>query len=772
MLKNLIINDLKKSKLTSLTVTFFILVSSFLLGTVGIVSSNLKQSIDSFVEKAKSPHYLQMHIGDFNEERMNDFSRTNAHVKDYQHLPFLNVDNSDIIINDQPKLKNFQDNGFTYQSQNFDFLLDMNNEIIEPEEGMIYVPLAYYNDKTIKEGDTISVNKVDFKVIGPLRDSQMNSTLSSSKRFLINEKDYKKIKEIGQEEHLIEFLLKDKSKTSNFEADYTSHGLEKNGPTITYSIIKLMNALTDGIMIAILILISLLILLLSFLCIRFTLISKIEDEYREIGLLKAIGIRVSKIKKLYLAKYVFISSIASLLGFILSLIFSNAFIENIVIYMGKGNNGYWPIALAICSCLLIFLAILLYINHVLNRFKKISPAQAINAQVMVNGNPDSQKFKLRACNFLSKDSFLGLSSVLSRKKIYLSLFLILIISNFLIVLPNNIKSTLSSKDFINYMGFGNIDGLITIRENGNRKNNLKKILDALGQDSNIKDYMAFDSKNYQVILGQNNYARLWTNLGDYSSFSGNYTKGRGPMSPDEIALSSLSSEDLNIHLGDKMNILTGNGREIFEVVGIYSDITNGGKTARMSINDEKSKTLFSNIQFTTNKDVNINQLINEYSLAYPEISIYHITSYINDTFGSTIKSVNKISILALILSLSLVFLITLLFISMLVSRDSNSISILKAIGLNRVRIKRQYRIGSGFIAIIAIILGTLLANSLGKLLTGFFIKSIGIGDFTFIIDKLFVYIISPLLLVGTVLIATKIGLKKVDYIMVSDHIKE
>ena len=58
-----------------------------------------------------------------------------------------------------------------------------------------------------------------------------------------------------------------------------------------------------GIMIAILILIGLLVIVVSLLCVRFTLLAKIEDDYREIGVMKAIGMRVSDIRGIYLGVY-------------------------------------------------------------------------------------------------------------------------------------------------------------------------------------------------------------------------------------------------------------------------------------------------------------------------------------------------------------------------------------------------------------------------------------------------------------------------------------
>lgn len=175
------------------------------------------------------------------------------------------------------------------QSGKFDYLLDFDGNIINVLEGEIYVPICYMKDDTAEVGDIAVISGKEFTVAGFLRDSQMNSTLSSSKRFLISANDYAEIESLGNTEYLIEFRLMDLSTLGTFETAYTSAGLEANGPTITYPLFKITNAINDGLMIAVILLVSALVVAIAFMCIRFTLLAKIEDDYLEIGVMKAIG---------------------------------------------------------------------------------------------------------------------------------------------------------------------------------------------------------------------------------------------------------------------------------------------------------------------------------------------------------------------------------------------------------------------------------------------------------------------------------------------------
>lgn len=108
----------------------------------------------------------------------------------------------------------------------------------------------------------------------------MNSSLVTSKRFLINESDMKILEEnIGEKEYLIEFLLTDISKVNEFEALYQFSKLAQNGTAITYSLYQLLNSLLDGIVAAVIILVTIMLMLIALVSLRFILLSTIAEDY-------------------------------------------------------------------------------------------------------------------------------------------------------------------------------------------------------------------------------------------------------------------------------------------------------------------------------------------------------------------------------------------------------------------------------------------------------------------------------------------------------------
>jgi len=278
-------NDILRNKAITLTIMMFVAAAAMLVSLAALLVVNLSGAIDTLMNQAKTPHFMQMHSGEMDSTRLAAFVEQHSEITQYQVLEFLNVDGAQIIFEEGSLAGSVQDNGFSVQSEKFDFLLDLNGNVIQVSDGEIYVPIPYMQQGLAKFGDRVQVSGKEFTVAGFVRDSQMNSLLSSSKRFLVSENDYAEIREFGSVEYLIEFRLTDLSELGEFETAYTSAGFEANGPTITYPLFKLLNGLSDGLMIGVILLVSALVIVVAFLCIRFSLLAKIEEDYREIGVM-------------------------------------------------------------------------------------------------------------------------------------------------------------------------------------------------------------------------------------------------------------------------------------------------------------------------------------------------------------------------------------------------------------------------------------------------------------------------------------------------------
>jgi putative ABC transport system permease protein len=164
--------------------------------------------------------------------------------------------------------------------------------------------------------------------------------------------------------------------------------------------------------------------------------------------------------------------------------------------------------------------------------------------------------------------------------------------------------------------------------------------------------------------------------------------------------------------------------------------------------------------------------ISEYAGRFDFAKISNIDDYIVQTYGTTIRSIGKASYAAIVVALTITFLITLLFMRMLVAKDRYEIAVMKAFGFTNSDIKEQFIARSVSVLVVGILLGTFLANSLGEALTGSVVASFGASSFDFVVNPLAAYLIAPLLMVFSVLVATFFGTLDAAKIKIFENIKE
>ncbi|MEH6943643.1 ABC transporter permease [Bacillus sp. JJ722] len=772
MYYRIIRNDIIKSKLITFTIMIFVAAAAMLVSLSAILVVNLTGAIDTLMTQAKTPHFMQMHSGKLDTGRLETFAEQNSNVDEFQVLEFINVDGARIVIDGKSLADNVQDNGFSTQSEKFDYLLDLDGNVINVSDGEIYIPIGYMKNDTIKIGDEVVIDGKKFAVAGFLRDSQMNSMLASSKRFLVSENDYAEIKGSGSTEYLIEFRLKDLSSLGTFETAYTSAGLEANGPTITFPLFKMMNAISDGLMIAVILLISVLVVAIAFMCIRFTLLAKIEDDYREIGVMKAIGLRVSDIKKIYLAKYAATALFGCILGFALSFAFRDMLLENIRLYMGESENSSIALFFGIIGILLVFLAIIAYVSKVLKRFRKISAAEALRYGTSKGKNAGARYFCLSENRLFNTNVFLGVKDVLSRKSLYATMLAVFVISVFIIIVPQNLYSTISSKSFSTYMGIGSSDLRFDIQQTGNISEKATEIAEVMENDKSISKYAILTTKTFKVKTEDGSEESIKIELGDHSMFPIEYSEGRVPATEDEIALSAINADELGKKVGDIITLVIEGKEKNLILSGIYSDITNGGKTAKAVFTDKAADIMWCVIYAELSDKSLVEGKSSEYADRFKFAKITGIDEYVTQTFGSTISSVGKASLVAIAIALIITILVTVLFMKMLVSKDRYSIAVMKSFGFTNADITLQYVSRSLLVLIIGIFLGTLLANTLGEVLAGALISSFGASSFKFVVNPISAFLVCPLMMICSVLIASIIGTSSAGQIEISKNSKE
>lgn len=97
---------------------------------------------------------------------------------------------------------------------------------------------------------------------------------------------------------------------------------------------------------------------------------------------------------------------------------------------------------------------------------------------------------------------------------------------------------------------------------------------------------------------------------------------------------------------------------------------------------------------------------------------------------------------------------------------------MKSLGFTNTDIKRQYLSRAGFVMILGVLLGTILANTAGAFLGGMLISMFGASSFQFAVNPMIAYALCPLGIAVAAIAATMAGLSGAGRIRISENIKE
>ena len=777
MFQRLIKNDLKENKISMLVIGLFLLLTLTLSFTATRLTVSLTSSIERFVETAKSPHLLQMHSGSVDRERLKNFVQQHPEIADWQVTEFVNVEGSAIRINEKNSLQDSsQDNGFSSQNQNFDFLLDQNNQSAQPRPGQVYIPLYYYNSGKIKIGDKIRVGKLQLTVQGFIRDAQMNAGLVSSKRFLISQTDLQTLKKeaFASNENLIAFRVHKLSQISTIEQDYKNAELESNGPPmITYPTIKMINGFNDALVILVMGLLVAAIIGITFLCMRFALLTKIQEDLHQIAVMKVMGLPQSFISRVYLTKYYFCLALATIVGWGLSFLLSTPFKKQMALSMGQNPTPFYSYLLEMLVALLICLLVFWLTARPLSSFKKLTPGQALRlaSSNSLTETRSTPKMGLPPIPLLDRPYF-ALKTILNHKKLYLTMLVIVSLISLLILLPASLYSTVMDKNFIQYLGAGQSDVLVDISQTKDIDSKAAQLLKELQADKDIAEINQYQSQNFSYQDQQGQTQQLRVTLGNHAGFSVKYSQGRYPKNEHEIALSKLKAEELKLKVGDSLTLTVDGQARKLKVVGIYSDLTYGGKTAKAVFVTKQAQTLNSLTTIRLKNPSNKAKKINDWKKRYSNYKLTDVEDFFHQTFDDTLAMLCLIQISVFWTGLGIVFIIMTLFVYLIFTKDQADLALYRMLGFGSERLRSHYLLAICFILMLALAIADLLLLSLGQEVCSLLLSSFGISKLQLIINKSLTFLWTPLALLLSGLTAAHISLRALNKLEIGRYLKE
>lgn len=781
---------MRKKSMNLILLTFIFLAAMFIASSVNnmLVATT---GVDYFFKQSQIKDYFMFTMGEIkgqeteNDKKFEAFLEERKEVKDYTKDDCIYIGKSNIEIEDKEIELNSSVMMNCYDIKQQKFFDENDKEIKSVSDEEIYLSMKFVADNNLKKGDTIKITaengyEKEYKIAGICKDALLGSDLMGMTRFIISDANLKKLMNDSElpcgKLYSIELSSpKEFDKAFNNE-DFTSLF------SCNKSLIQ-MSYVMDMVVAAVLLLISACLIIISIVILRFIIVFTVNEDYKEIGIMKAIGIPDRGIRKLYITKYLVISSVGSLLGFAASIPFGNALLKSVIenIVVQKGGENIW-LQFIICISIVIIITAFAYISTA--KIKKMSPMDAIRSGA--NGERFSKKTVLRLANWKMKPtSYLAVNDIISEWRKYVILLITGIVGTWLIVMPINTINTLSSDEIASTFSVLKSDLVIVddtkVNEfivNG-KKQEITKYLNEVKnklqeKDIPVKRVFMEIMFRLRVRKGENSVKSI-SNYGfNTKSVEYVYDEGSAPLYENEVALAYVTAETIEAKIGDTVYITIDGEEKAFIVTGLYQSMNNMGQGIRFNENMEMNYSIISGTfgtQIELNEKVDAKQLqeyLETIEKIYPETQVKTLKQFISNMLGGTIDKIEGVKILILGLVIIINILVVVLMQKMFFIRERGEMGMLKSIGFSNTAIAGWQTKRIAIVLFIGILIGTITGTPFSQVTSGQVFKMMGAKQIQFVVEPLEVYAIYPAIVFIFTLAACIITMHKIKKISVKE----
>lgn len=758
--------DLKRKKSMNIILLLFIILAALFLASSVDNLIAVNGAIDHFLEISKVPDFFSLALTDGQTDEIADFIADSEFVSEYEFLDNFNLQNEDITITEcreEPeRIRYEKSNTLCLESVpgNFMKIFDENDSEVSLKSGEIAFPRHEAQKNHLQAGDRVRIRvgavEQEFEVRAIVKDAAFGSSMMGFKRVFVSPEDFEKY---NRQDGLtfVRIYNVNYADGEAFQRAWRKQNFTVINNIEDGSVIR-MCYIMDMLIAVILIIVSVCLILIAFLVLRFTIVFTLQEDYREIGIMKAIGISDRGIKVLYLVKYLALSVIGAVIGLAGSFPFGKALLDRTVVNLVAKQAGQNYLVKMICAVGVI-LTVLGFCYLSTDKLKKISAMEAIRCGSDGERYRPGTRLKLWKRPYLSPCFYMAVNDILSSLKRFGILFAVFCLGTMLILLPLSASSTLKSDNIISAFSICPSDAYL----NTGRGERYAFDMDLLARDmADIEQRLA--DAGIQAETGVDmgymipSYAEDPENTVSYftvqemGSWERSYSllSGREPVLANEILITEITAEELGVGIGDIVHLKTAEETMEFMITGTYQTMMNMGKGYRVSRSAVLDPAYASGI-FTLQVEIagmESEEACEKLSEIFPEYEVMDAEGFLDDMIGGVIEQIDALTFSIVGIVLVINSLITILMMKTIMTREHGSIALLKSIGFadGSLRIWQTARILLVLAAAVAA--GTLLSNLTGPFLIGPAFAMMGGTSMELVTDTVEAYVVYPVLLLG------------------------
>jgi len=586
------LKKIKNRKLQMFLIGLVVLVSSLMLTSALEIIISVDKPIGELIKETNAPTLYAILSGDdkINKEALDikKIFEENTDVKKVTTAENVRSISSK-ITKDNKEIKMSTKFFMTYKDGEFGKLKFLKGGG-GLKDGQCFIPSIIGEDYKLSIGDYFiikdSKGSMKLKVTGIYSDAYSVSSFMDMYRFYVSENQLKVIS--GNPTKIITVHGKSGANCDSIIKSYRKNST-KQMPVSFISInqAKMGAESVNKILGAFICAFAIIILLVSAVVIRASILDSLTKEYKTIGVYKSIGYSSNTIMNIYMKAYSFVVITFTLIGVILSKFLTKAILSsNFKVYGVKFK--VFQVAPMIITIAFVTILMLSSIYSIIRKTKSIAPIEVFRIGMPVN-NKRGTALKLIETKFTPISQ--AVRKIFYYKKLSIILFSVLFVCSYVVafsIINYKDLSVLSEKTGFWY-GLDNAQYRIRIKDT----NRTPDIDNWIKNNNKIKSYTKASFQYEKIVISKDELD------GDGSLLSMVYDtydkaikqqviEGRNPENENEIAPSKKVLEKTHKKIGDYIEVYINGERKNLLIVGDYQSTMQYGMTVRVLESTVKS----------------------------------------------------------------------------------------------------------------------------------------------------------------------------------------
>ena len=755
--------DLKRKKTMNIILLLFvILCSMFAAAAVNNIIA-VTGGIEHYFDAAGVPDAVVLIEGENDAEEK---IRALTCVDEVKTENWLCVYNSKFFMHKGKKLDNFFNPAMLISDDEMGIkYFDEENNVIESvDKGCFYCTSQLLQNMDIAKGDEFVLEiggcRLTLKYMGRLKGALFNSDSPANPMLIINSADYDYL---NKDEAVHAMNYKQLYITTSDISAIRELAKEYDSVSVATKDEKKDIYLYDMLAAYIMMVISIVLMITAFMVLRFTIGFTISEEFREIGVMKAVGIDNGSIRGLYVVKYLAIAVVGSGLGFFCSIPLGQMMMKTVSENMVLGSES--GTAMGLISSAAVIMIILLFCYGCTRRVKKLSPIDAVRDGQ--TGERFGRKSLLHLGNSkLPATGFLSLNDILSAPKRFGIITVIFTLCMLMITMMSNFALTLKSEKILWLFGVPTSEAHIldveTYASIFVEQDTYKDIIsdtEKLLADNGMPGSCTITiNANCEAAHGDKTAKIFFEVIKGDTDDTLRCDEGSAPQKNDEIAMTGYAMNDLGAQIGDRISAVIGGREYEFIITGRYSSFN--GHSAKLykdfELDDQPiNGTMGVQIHFEGDPDKEtINNNIEKIKELTDSDKVYSTSDMIKRFTGMS-DTLNAIKQMMMILTVIVTAMVVILMERSFISKEKSEIALMKAVGIPDSSIAAQHTLRFAIVSVLACLLSAAVLMPVSNAMMNWICSMVGdVSGISCAIDPVEIFVLCPAILIGVAVIGS------------------